>query len=142
MSIEPLETPLASAYYDDEVQIAYITYRGELDDKAAIDVYNWLSSLANAIGFEAIKGEIFDFSQVTGFLDSNLAAARKISKRRNLAHNTQDHPVALVVSDPYQEELLRDTMRISPEIARKRIVWSIDEGTRFVQAWHAQKQPE
>ncbi|RMG82970.1 MAG: hypothetical protein D6712_13825, partial [Chloroflexi bacterium] len=109
---------------------------------AAIDVYNWLSSLADAVGFETIKGEVFDFSAVTGFLDSNLAAARKISKKRNLVHNTQDHPVALVVSDPYQEELLRDTMRITPEIPRKRIVWSIEEGTRFIQSWHTQGQLE
>jgi hypothetical protein len=52
--------------------------------------------------------------------------------------NIHDTPVAMVVRDAVQREILRGPMRNMPENKRKRIVESIDEAFAFFKEWHAE----
>lgn len=133
MTIPPLERKNASAYYDAKTGIAYITYRGYLDADASAAVYDWLADLDEAV--DHIYGEIFDFREVTEFMPDNLMEARKKSRRRNLRQDVQSLPVAMIVKDFYQEEILRGPMQNVPENQRKRIVRGMDEAHYFLQTW-------
>ncbi|MDX1992479.1 MAG: hypothetical protein SF029_08820 [bacterium] len=136
MSIPPLETDQASAVYEEASQIAYIAYHGKLGGEVTRQVYDWLDDLYEAVGVEAIYGQIFDFRAVTEFLDENLQTARRVSKLANIKADTSNIPVALLISTFYHQEILRSTMRIGPEHERKRIVWSHDEAMAFLKLWH------
>jgi len=133
-----LEIEQASAVYDPETQIATIIYRGALTADVNLRVYEWLENLYNDIGTEKFIGQIFDFRQVTDFDRSNLITARRNSNRINMALDTSHIPVALLINDPYHEEMLRAGMRISPENIRKHIVWTEDDAHAFIQQYNTE----
>ena len=135
MAFERLETEQAQAFFDEDNQIVYVAYSGSLGSDVTVTVYDWLDRLIKSIGLDVIQGEIFDFSGVTEFQESNLQTARKTSKRMNLRVDTSKIPVALVVDSFYQEEILRGSMQISPDHVRKRIVHSQDEAQAFLEEW-------
>lgn len=137
MTIEALKQERVEAYYNPEEKIAYVVYSGILgaDDSAA--AYQWLNSLIQEIGIENIQGEIFDFTNVRQFQPDNLIDARKNSRKLNLKVDIHSTPVAMVVRDTVQEEILRGPMRNVPENKRKRIVHSRDEAYAFFREWHA-----
>ena len=135
MAIPPLQHPNVSASYDSTTRIAYITYKGFLTAEVSAAVYDWLAELAQTAGI--IYGEVFDFRQVTEFMPDNLIEARKKSRRRALKPQTQGVPVAMIVKDFYQEEILRGPMQNVPENHRKAIVHDIDEALAFLHQWHA-----
>ncbi len=139
MAIDPLEIEQATAYFDEEQQLIFVTYRGDLDGEVTVQVYEWIERLLETVGIDALNGEIFDFTAVTTFQDSNLQIARKVSRRMNLSMDTSQLPVALIVKDFYQEEILRGTMRIVPEQERKRIVNSEEEALAFIEEWYRQR---
>ncbi|MCS6836747.1 MAG: hypothetical protein NZ750_12115 [Anaerolineae bacterium] len=134
MAIPPLQHPNASASYDAATRIAYITYKGFLTAEASTAVYDWLADLAQTVGI--IYGEIFDFRQVTEFMPDNLMEARKKSRRRALKPQTQAVPVAMIIKDFYQEEILRGPMQNVPENHRKTIVYDVDSALAFLHDWH------
>ncbi len=137
-----IESPRASAYYELESKIVFVTYQGELtaDDSSA--VYTWLNKLIQEIGIESIYGEIFDFRQVTEFMRDNLMDARKKSRGLNLRNPVQSFPVAMIVKDFYQEEILRGPMQNVPENIRKRIVQTPAEARAFLDEWHTLRTQE
>jgi hypothetical protein len=135
MPIPPLEHPNASAYYDEQTRIAYITYRGSLTAEASVAVYDWLGDLTQMEGL--IYGEVFDFRPVQEFAPDNLMEARKKSRRRNLRSNIHHLPVAMIVKDFYQEEILRGPMQNVPENQRKAIVQTVQDALTFIHEWHA-----
>jgi hypothetical protein len=137
MTIPPLQHPNASASYDAATRIAHIVYSGSLTAEASTAVYDWLADLAQAVG--VIYGEIFDFRQVTEFMPDNLMEARKKSRRRALKPQTQAVPVAMIVKDFYQEEILRGPMQNVPENHRKTIVHDLDSALAFLRQWHEQQ---
>lgn len=136
MSLYELEHSTASAHYDEETQIVYITYRGLLDADSSGSVYSWLQVLIMTIGVENIYGEVFDFREVTEFSPDNLMNARQKSRTMNLRMNTRSIPVAMIVKDFYQEEILRGPMKNVPENPRKKIVQSMDDALSFLDEWH------
>ena len=136
-----LEVEQARAFYDPESAIIYIHYRGTLTGDAALEVYNWLEELYQEIDVDHLYGLIFDFRQVQEFDDSNLKTARRTSSRMNMRIDTSHVPVALIVSDPYHQEILLGSMRISPENIRKKIVWSEEEAQEFLASWHNIRNP-
>ncbi len=140
MSNFQLEVENASASYDEATQIATITYRGVLDSTVTIQVYDWLDALYKDVGIEKIYGEIFDFRAVKSFDEGNLTTARRTSNRMNMSLDTSQFPVALVVADPEQEEILRGPMRIPEGHQRKRIVRTVEEGLQFIHAWNKEKE--
>lgn len=141
MSVVPLEHPNVTAHYDETLRVAYITYRGKLDADASVSAYNWLADLNIAVGVP--YGEVFDFRQVTEFMPDNLMEARKKSRRRNMRPTIHNMPVAMVVKDFYQEEILRGPMQNVPENQRKAIVHTVEDALTFLHQWHAlNSQPE
>lgn len=140
MVLRPLEHEQAYATYDDTTRIVYVTYRGLLNAEASTAVYSWLNQLLEMVGAEAIYGEIWDFREVEQFMSDNLQDARKNSRIMNLKQDTGRFPVAMVIKDYYQEEILRGPMKNVPENARKAIVRSIEEGMDFIQQWHAENE--
>lgn len=137
MTYPPLEHENAVAKFDAETRLVIVTYSGELDAATTTRVYEWLADLADAQGIESLRGEIFDFRQVTEFMPDNLMAARKVSRRMNLRHDVQNLPVAMIVKDFIQEEILRGPMQNVKENVRKRIVRSMDDALAFIDNWHA-----
>lgn len=137
MSYPPLEHNNARAAFDADSRLVVVTYSGELDAATTTAVYEWLAGLAESQGIESLRGEIFDFRQVTEFMPDNLMAARKNSRRLNLRHDVQNLPVAMIVKDFIQEEILRGPMQNVKENVRKRIVRSMDDALAFIDSWHA-----
>ncbi|MEM6282446.1 MAG: hypothetical protein AAF787_09665, partial [Chloroflexota bacterium] len=98
--------------------------------------YKWLGDLIVCIGTERLYGEIFDFRDVRSFSTDNLIDARKKSRKMNIMMNTQDFPVAMVVANDMQEQILRGPMRIMEENPRKRIVHATEDALAFLDEWH------
>lgn len=142
MVIEPLKHENAVAHFDSESRIAHITYRGFLTAEASTAVYDWLADLTESIGMETFYGEIFDFREVTDFMPDNLITARKKSRRRNLSHDVRGLPVAMIVKDFYQQEILRGPMQNVENNPRKAIVRTPEEARAFLDAWHARNQSQ
>ncbi|TVR24441.1 MAG: hypothetical protein EA396_01335 [Anaerolineaceae bacterium] len=135
MTEQELQTENAHAHYDEAQKIATIIYSGELEASATVAVYGWLDALYERVGLGNVDGVIFDFSAVTAFVGDNLKIARRASSKMNMSKDTSRFPVALVVSTPEQEEILRGPMRISAENLRKRIVYSQQDALNFIHTW-------
>lgn len=136
MTIKTLEHEKARAMYDEELKIAFIQYNGDLDAAASAAVYDWLGEVTQTVGLENLHGEIFDFREVTDFMPDNLMEARKKSRRMNLRNDVQNLPVAMIVKDFYQEEILRGPMQNVKENPRKTIVSTMDDALAFIASWH------
>jgi hypothetical protein len=134
--MKTLDHSNAQAYFDPETGIAHITYFGLLTAEASTAVYDWLADIAQKVGIEKIYGEIFDFREVTEFLPDNLLEARRKSKRYNLSNDIRQLPVAMIVKDFYQEEILRGPMQNVEENQRKTIVQNMDDAVQFLHQWH------
>lgn len=143
MSIAPLEMEKASAYFDDESRIAFVKYSGVLSAEESTAVYDWLADLVEAVGLEGIYGEIFDFRKVQEFASDNLMQARRNSRRYNMRNNVRRLPVAMIISNFYQEEILRGPMQNVEENKRKTLVYKMEEAVDFLHQWHeAQEKAE
>ncbi|MCA9915514.1 MAG: hypothetical protein KC496_19305 [Anaerolineae bacterium] len=138
----PLQHPKATARYDEETGIIYVSYTGLLDGETSTAVYNWLGDLTDAIGIEQLRGEVFDFREVTEFMPDNLMEARRNSRRYNLRNDIKRLPVTMIVKDFYQEEILRGPMQNVKENQRKTVVWSPEEALSFIQSWHEDRSAE
>lgn len=137
--MQTLEVENARASYDAEKRIVTVEYFGALSASVTIEVYSWLEELFKEVDINSLYGQIFDFRRVEQFAQDNLKTARKTSSRMNMRIDTSNVPVALLVGDPYHQEILRGSMRISPEHVRKRIVWSEEEADLFFKKWHAER---
>jgi hypothetical protein len=137
----PLDIQNAHAHYDSEARIVYVTYHGLLNAETSTTVYHWLHELMLEQGSETVYGEIWDFRDVQEFLPDNLMDARKKSRGLNLRISV-DFPVAMVVKDFYQEEILRGPMQNVPENTRKSIVRTMNDAHQFLAEWHASQQTQ
>jgi len=135
-----LEIDNASTYYDPDTRIVYITYKGILDADTNVAVYSWLDEIYDAEGLTSIYGQIFDFRKVVEFAPDNLKTARRSSSKMNMAHDTSQIPVGMIVNDFEQGESLRASMRISPKNLRKRFVLSEAEAIAFFDEWYKEHQ--
>lgn len=136
MPIPELEHECATARYDQDTGIVYITYSGLLDSSVSTAVYDWLADLIATLGIDQLYGEIFDFRAVTEFMPENLIDARRNSRRYNMKNNVKKLPVAMIVKDFVQEEILRVPMQNVKENERKTIVQNMDDAVAFLHAWH------
>lgn len=132
-----LDTEHVSAYFDPQMGISFITYRGHLTAEVTETLYAWVRSLLPHIGPDATRGVIFDFRQVTRFHQGNLEASRKQSVTINQEADNSTHCVALIVDNFYQEQLVSVSMNLTPGEKRKRIVRSMDEALAYIETWHA-----
>ena len=136
MFIQPLDTPNASAGYNEEHNIVWVTYRGLLGAEATASVYHWLADFFEANDNRALDGEVFDFRKVETFGPDNLFEARKKSRGFNLKQDVSTLPVAMICANFYQEEILRGPMQNVPENNRKTIVKTEAEALNFIANWH------
>lgn len=137
-----LDEERVNAHFDTEQNISFITYTGVLDSEVTAQLYGWVKSLLDIIGPEATHAVVFDFRAVTRFAQDNLRAAQRESKQINRQPAAVNHPVALIVSNMYQEQMVRVANRLSPNEDRKRIVYSMDEAMQFIDEWHASQAAE
>lgn len=142
MTISALKTDRASAYFDEETHIARIKYSGLLTADESLAVYDWLGDLLQEVGLDNIYGEIFDFRLVREFASDNLMEARRNSRRYNMRNNVRRLPVAMIVSNYYQEEILRGPMQNVEENKRKTIVWNEADAVAFLVEWHEKQKQE
>ena len=142
MTVTPLETSTATARYDEEHNIVWVTYRGLLDAEATASVYGWLADFFDEHDNKAIDGEVFDFREVETFGPDNLFEARKKSRGFNLKQDVSTLPVAMICSNFYQEEILRGPMQNVPENNRKCIVKTESEALDFITNWHKERLVE
>jgi hypothetical protein len=142
MPIPDLKHPNAKAFYNVDNGIAYITYMGYLTADASIAVYDWLNDLIAEVGIDNMYGEIFDFRIVEEFMPDNLLEARRKSRGYNIRNNVKKLPVAMIVSNHYQEEILRGPMQNVEENKRKIIVWTMADALNFLKEWHANLMQE
>jgi len=140
MTYPPLSQENAEARYDADNRIVFVRYHGALTADASSAVYEWLETLIRTYGSETIYGEIWDFREVTQFMPDNIMDARKNSRRINLRMDTKSIPVAMVVKDFFQEEILRGPMKNVPENQRKSIVRNMNDAHAFLDAWHARQR--
>jgi hypothetical protein len=140
--MESLQRELASAYFNEENHIAFIAYRGILTGEESTAVYDWLADLVEEVGLENIYGEVFDFRLVSEFAADNLMEARRNSRRHNMRNNVRNLPVAMIISNYYQEEILRGPMQNVEENKRKTIVWNMDDAIAFLEEWHVAQEPD
>jgi hypothetical protein len=140
MAITELKTEKADARFDEESRIAYIEYRGILTAEESLAIYDWLADLVQELGIENIYGEIFDFREVSEFASDNLMEARRNSRRYNMRNRIRKLPVAMIVSNYYQEEILRGPMQNVEENKRKAVVWNMDDAIAFLHDWHARQK--
>ncbi len=140
MSIVPLKMEQASAYYDEESKIAFVKYSGVLSAEESTAVYDWLADLVEAIGLDSIYGEVFDFREVKEFAPDNLMQARRNSRRYNMRNNVRRLPVAMIISNFYQEEILRGPMQNVEENKRKTLVHEMDDALAFLKGWHEEQE--
>ena len=142
MAVLPLDTPNATAHYDEENNIVWVTYIGLLDAEATASVYKWLSAFFETRDNQDIDGLVFDFRKVDTFGPDNLFEARKKSRGFNLRQDVSTLPVSMICANFYQEEILRGPMQNVPENNRKKIVKTDAEALAFIAEWHQERLAE
>jgi len=136
------ETPDFVAYYDSEKAVAMIQYRNTLTSKVTAAAYLWLHDLLAGIDIAAVKGCFFDFQPVKIFQFGNIQEVRRQSGELNRTYDLSHIPVALVVKDIYQEEIVTQGMQLNPQQKRLKLVHSLEDGYQFFEAFRATLKPQ
>ncbi|MCU0497670.1 MAG: hypothetical protein MUF87_09995 [Anaerolineae bacterium] len=122
----------ASCVYDLQTRIGIVTYFGRLTPETTVTVYSWIAKAFVGLGVDQMLGGIFDFRLVTQFDTANLSTVQRTSGKLNTNFDFSAVPTAMIVSNPYQEQFLRVSMKITPQEQRKRIVKTEDEALAFI----------
>jgi hypothetical protein len=125
-------------YYNSDQGVLYVTYRSIMSPDITRQFYQWLGGMVakNPEELMRSKGSIYDFRQVTNFDNRNLTTVQRESQQFNQQADASNHPVALIVQSKLQEQLVRVTMRVSPQQDRKRIVFSDKAALDFIESYH------
>ncbi len=126
-----------TVYFDEATSIAWAIYRGPMTASLTIRAYQAMAEIVSVIGAEAIYGAIFDFREVTNFESYTLSTVMRESKKANMKFDFSHVPVALLVGSGLQEQMVRVTLKVSPQDFRKRIVRSEAEAKAFIDEWHS-----
>jgi hypothetical protein len=133
-----LKTENLECYIDEVTDILYVVYRGEIDSNVTSQAYSWQAKFATPEVLKSLKGSIFDFREVTKFNPGNLSTIQRKSRELNTTVQEYLIPVALLVNNLYQEQMVRVSAQISPSGDRKRIVKSVEEGLAFCEDYNRQ----
>jgi hypothetical protein len=132
-----METPRVTAYWEDTQDIFYVIYREALSREVTTQVYQWMIETSQALKDKEVLGGIYDFRQVIDAESGNLAALHRESRNFNVKVDTSHTPIALIVENLHQEQIVRISMQVTPGQKRKRIVKSMDDALKFIQEYHA-----
>lgn len=135
---ECLNLQSVTGYFDKENRILRIGYHGIITPDANRVVYTWMGrfflDLGDGIG--NVNGSIYDFRDVSDFVNRYMSTASQYTKHlMNIDGN--HHPVAFIVQNLYQEEMVRLTMKINADDKRKQIFNSEAEAQAFIQNFRA-----
>ena len=142
MEVESLELENASARYDSEARLAFITYRGTLTGQVTMQVYQWIGEKAQLVGMDNIRGGVFDFRDVTTFDFGNVHTVRRESRSVRNKLDFSQTPAALLVKSLYQEQMVKVAMRVTGETPRLRIVDSMEAALAFIEDWYKNHSDE
>jgi hypothetical protein len=138
--LEFLKTENAEIYVDEETDILYIVYNGEISPQVTAQVYGWQAQHSRPEILKMLRGSIYDFRNVTKFNPGNLSTIQRKSRELNTTIQEYHIPVALLVSNFYQEQMVRVSSQISPNEERKRIVKSVEEAIAFFNQYNEKKR--
>jgi hypothetical protein len=115
--IEPLNDPNVKAVYDPEQQLARITYGRLISPEVTSTAYAWMGRSIQQGRTEglALRGCIFDFSQMENFYPGNITAAKAESRsiRQENTDALQQIPIALIAINDHQRMLVGITLKNS-----------------------------
>ncbi|MDZ4672579.1 MAG: hypothetical protein SH821_17090 [Phototrophicales bacterium] len=131
---EELHTDVIDGLFDETTRILRVKYRGTVTAQVTRDVYGWIGRLIVASGdnVNLALGSIYDFRDVTAFDSLTLSTTQRGSQTVNREAELRYHPVALIVTTPFQREYVRLTMKVSPQEDRKHIVETLEDAEAFI----------
>ncbi len=136
VTIDRLDSENVSAYYDMEAQIAFITYRNEVNPATTKLAYEWIGKSAAVAGITNVRGGVFDFREVTKFGGYNFTVVRQERQKVKAKHDFSHIPTALIVKNLFQERMVMISLKITEKSERVKIVEDMESALDFIQDWH------
>jgi hypothetical protein len=136
--IKPIHTDHLVAEFDDETGVAFITYIGRHTQEAGDHAARWGRELVQQLGPQAIRGAVFDFSQVTTFEEPTFSWAKTRHENINRPADMTHHPIAMIVATQYQDSIVSAVTERLGTTQRAALVNNRDEALAFIDSWHAQ----
>lgn len=99
-------------------------------------VYAWNNEVLQKVDIKAIKGMFIDFRTVKKFDFKNLQTASKESRGLNQKFDLSALPVAVLVKNMYQEQMVSISMKLTAQTQRMRMVYTEAEALQFLHDWH------
>lgn len=131
-----LDAETVHAYRDPETDVSYITYKGVVNRRTTESVYEWVKELLTQVDNSKTRGVVMDFRQVIKFTPDHLSTVRRESRDLNKAE-TLVHPVAMVVQNLYQEQMVKVSVRMSERPDHVQFVNSIEEAIAWFETWNS-----
>lgn len=135
-----LDIDTVHAYRDPQTNISYIIYKGAVDARTTTAVYEWVKELLTVIDNDETRGVLMDFRQVLKFMPDHISTVRRESKDLNREQKLV-HPVAMIVTNLYQEQMVKVSVRISDRPQHVQFFYSLEEGLAFFDEWNSQHRP-
>ena len=129
-----LETDEMFAHYDDVKRILFIQYYRAASAEVTRQAYQWLREISTQI--TDIRGCVYDFRKVRHFRPDNQSAVTEESTALNQDFDFSSVPVAIVVDNMYQEQMVKKTLSSTPQVERKTIVYTFPEAFQFFRDFH------
>lgn len=128
--------PGVEGHFNPQNGILRVSYTEKVTSEVTSAIYQWGWKLSESVGTENIYGMITDFRDVESFAPQSLGTALKESRRINQAFDLRRLPVALIVKNMYQEQLVNISTDLSGHPDRMKIVYSVEEALAFIDQWH------
>lgn len=129
--------PGVAGHFDPDSGILRVSYSGNVTPEVTGSIYAWGWKLSERVGVENIHAMITDFRAVVNFAPQSLGTALRESRRINKAYDLRHVPVAHIVKNMYQEQMVNISTELSGNHDRMKIVYSEDEALAFIESWHA-----
>lgn len=129
-----LETDEMFAHYDGVKQILFIQYYRAASAEVTHQAYQWIRDISTKL--TDIRGCVYDFRKVRHFRPDNQSAVTKESEAINEELDFSSVPVAIVVDNMYQEQMVKKTLSNTPQTERKTIVYTFPEAFQFFRDFH------
>jgi hypothetical protein len=121
--------------FDPHNRILHVAYFGHVTAETTSAIYQWGWRLSEEVGPENIYGMIIDFSAVLAFAPQSVGTALRESRRINRTFDLSHLPVAHIVKNLYQEQMVTISTDLSGQPERMRLVYSEDEALSFIENW-------
>jgi hypothetical protein len=136
-TIPVLNSKSVAAHFDLQHNILHVAYRGILDASTNGNLHDWVAQMRDVAGDKTLKGIIFDFRKVVRFKRDSLYNAREQSQKLNQHINGEGYPIALVVSNYYQEQMVGITLLVTNDAHLRKIVRSQEAALDYILSMQA-----